>query len=369
MRKIGVCFSGRATDSHGGHVGINRRVRPPVFSDLAKATRLPSVVVQAAEPGRGGVARAMETKRNTHVWAVLLAGGDGTRLRNLTVRIAGDDRPKQYCPIIGAESLLSQTRARLDPLFSGDRQVFVVSRAHERYYSKELADARESLVIAQPQTGALRSESLLRSFRSCRQILTRSWGSFPAIITTPMTSRSGRLSDRRQRARNSSAGHSLSSGRRLSTQKPNTAGSNRGLLYWKHKLSRCVESIDFGKSQRYLRRERYCKAVASGIPSSLSAARLLFSSWFVRKFPMLFFRWRARWPITIWRPPTHSCPSSTFRATSWPIRRKDFWCFAILARDGQTLVALTECSACLPDPSISRLGFVKQMDLRHKSTR
>jgi mannose-1-phosphate guanylyltransferase len=85
-----------------------------------------------------------------HFWAVLLAGGDGARLRELTVRIAGDDRPKQFCPIIGPGSLLRQTRARLDPLFSGDRQVFVVSRAHERYYSKELADAEDSLVIAQP---------------------------------------------------------------------------------------------------------------------------------------------------------------------------------------------------------------------------
>jgi mannose-1-phosphate guanylyltransferase len=85
-----------------------------------------------------------------HMWAVLLAGGDGIRLRDLTVRIVGDDRPKQFCPIVGAETLLRQTRARLDPLFSGDRQVFVVSCAHERYYSKELADAKESLVIAQP---------------------------------------------------------------------------------------------------------------------------------------------------------------------------------------------------------------------------
>ena len=85
-----------------------------------------------------------------HLWAVLLAGGDGVRLRDLTVRIVGDDRPKQFCPIIGAESLLRQTRARLDPLFSGDRQVFVVSCAHERYYSKELADAEDSLVVAQP---------------------------------------------------------------------------------------------------------------------------------------------------------------------------------------------------------------------------
>jgi mannose-1-phosphate guanylyltransferase len=85
-----------------------------------------------------------------HLWAVLLAGGDGARLRDLTVRIAGDDRPKQFCPIVGAESLLRQTRARLDPLFSADRQVFVVSCAHERYYSRELADAKDSLVIAQP---------------------------------------------------------------------------------------------------------------------------------------------------------------------------------------------------------------------------
>lgn len=85
-----------------------------------------------------------------HLWAVLLAGGDGVRLRGLTVRIMGDERPKQFCPIVGAESLLRQTRARLDPLFAGDRQVFVVSYAHERYYSEELADAKDSLVIAQP---------------------------------------------------------------------------------------------------------------------------------------------------------------------------------------------------------------------------
>jgi mannose-1-phosphate guanylyltransferase len=62
----------------------------------------------------------------------------------------GEHRPKQFCPIIGAESLLSQTRRRLDPLFSDDRQVFVVSGAHQRYYSEELADVKDSLLIAQP---------------------------------------------------------------------------------------------------------------------------------------------------------------------------------------------------------------------------
>ena len=73
-------------------------------------------------------------------------------------------------------------------------------------------------------------------------------------------------------------------------RKLSTAGSNRGQLYWKRKPSRYVESIDSGKSQRYLKRELYYNAGASGIPSSPSAARLLSSSWFALRFPKWFFR-------------------------------------------------------------------------------
>ena len=51
-----------------------------------------------------------------HLWAVLLAGGDGVRLRDLTRRIAGDSRPKQFCRIIGEQSLFRETRTRLDPI-------------------------------------------------------------------------------------------------------------------------------------------------------------------------------------------------------------------------------------------------------------
>jgi mannose-1-phosphate guanylyltransferase len=52
-----------------------------------------------------------------HRWAVFLAGGDGTRLRSLTLRIAGDLRPKQFCRVFGEQSLLGETRARVKPLF------------------------------------------------------------------------------------------------------------------------------------------------------------------------------------------------------------------------------------------------------------
>ena len=84
------------------------------------------------------------------LWAVLLAGGDGLRLRGLTETIVGDQRPKQFCAILGPRSLLSDTRCRLSPRFSLDRQAFVLLSAHESYYRNELADAKESLLIAQP---------------------------------------------------------------------------------------------------------------------------------------------------------------------------------------------------------------------------
>jgi mannose-1-phosphate guanylyltransferase len=121
----------------------------------------------ATQPARGDL------------WAVLLAGGDGTRLRPLTSTIVGDDRPKQFCPIVGTESLLRQTRARLDPLFSSDRKVFVVSRAHERYYSSELADVKDSLVVAQPMnrgTGVGIIAALVRIMRTDPQAVV---GFFP----------------------------------------------------------------------------------------------------------------------------------------------------------------------------------------------
>jgi mannose-1-phosphate guanylyltransferase len=52
-------------------------------------------------------------------WAVMLAGGDGTRLRSVTRRIAGDERPKQFCRLLGETTMLDQARARAAVLVEG----------------------------------------------------------------------------------------------------------------------------------------------------------------------------------------------------------------------------------------------------------
>jgi mannose-1-phosphate guanylyltransferase len=100
-----------------------------------------------------------------HPWAVVLAGGDGARLQSLTVKIEGDSRPKQFCRTFGTTSLLGQTRARLRRVFSRDRELFVVTSAHEEFYREDLRNVDDSRIIVQPRsrgTGAAMTLALLR---------------------------------------------------------------------------------------------------------------------------------------------------------------------------------------------------------------
>jgi mannose-1-phosphate guanylyltransferase len=82
---------------------------------------------------------------------IILAGGDGTRLASLTRRLAGDERPKQFCRLIGDDTLLEQTRRRARLLIAPERLLTVVTRHHERFYWPALADAPPRSTVVQPE--------------------------------------------------------------------------------------------------------------------------------------------------------------------------------------------------------------------------
>jgi mannose-1-phosphate guanylyltransferase len=84
-------------------------------------------------------------------WGVILAGGDGTRLRDLTRQLAGDDRPKQFCPLLGDETLLAGTRRRVALGIPPARTLVSVTSAHEPFYAPLLADTGAHQIVVQPE--------------------------------------------------------------------------------------------------------------------------------------------------------------------------------------------------------------------------
>ena len=84
-----------------------------------------------------------------HRWGVVLAGGDGVRLRELTRWMYGEDRPKQFCHLLGDRTLLEEARQRAERSFREGQILFSLTRAHESHYLRYLAD-RPSQRIVQP---------------------------------------------------------------------------------------------------------------------------------------------------------------------------------------------------------------------------
>ena len=83
-------------------------------------------------------------------WAVILAGGDGTRLQSMTRAITGDDRPKQFVPVVGGSTLLNQTRRRVALSIEPSRTSIVVTQKHRRFYEPLAHEISPALLLEQP---------------------------------------------------------------------------------------------------------------------------------------------------------------------------------------------------------------------------
>jgi mannose-1-phosphate guanylyltransferase len=83
---------------------------------------------------------------NRNLWAVVPAGGSGTRLWPLS-RAA---RPKFLLPLLGERSLLQQTIDRLAPSVPPERTLIVCGPAHAAPVARQLPALPESNVLVEP---------------------------------------------------------------------------------------------------------------------------------------------------------------------------------------------------------------------------
>lgn len=83
-------------------------------------------------------------------WAVVLAAGDGTRLRPLTTDPHGVAIPKQFCSFSSHRSLLQQGLDRCQRLVQPERILVVVAAHHRRWWRHDLAELQPANLIVQP---------------------------------------------------------------------------------------------------------------------------------------------------------------------------------------------------------------------------
>src|SRR6266404_6660210 len=84
------------------------------------------------------------------LWGIVLAGGEGARVRHFLQRLCGNRGIKQFCALIDSRSMLEHTLARVERLIPRQRILVVVSREHRQEVTEQLAHWPIDNVIFQP---------------------------------------------------------------------------------------------------------------------------------------------------------------------------------------------------------------------------
>lgn len=96
-------------------------------------------------------ARNINHEKPDAFWGVVLAGGEGRRLQPFMRRLTGCDLPKQFCPIIGGQSMLQHTLDRIAPFISPDRTLIVICRHHVEMVRDLLPAGSAQRLVIQPE--------------------------------------------------------------------------------------------------------------------------------------------------------------------------------------------------------------------------
>ena len=108
-------------------------------------------------------------QRGAPAHALILAGGEGLRALPVTRALFGDDRPKQFCALVGREPLLVQAQRRASLVVPPSRTMLVLTRRHEQYYRGLVYGIPASSLVIQPSNRGTAAAVLYGLLRIARR--------------------------------------------------------------------------------------------------------------------------------------------------------------------------------------------------------
>lgn len=100
-----------------------------------------------------------DSQHNT--WALVLAAGEGSRLRGLTTTRSGLAIPKQFCSLDRGPSLLQDALERAASITTRERICAIVAAQHRQWWSEQLQAVPSDNVIVQPRNSGTANGVLL----------------------------------------------------------------------------------------------------------------------------------------------------------------------------------------------------------------
>jgi mannose-1-phosphate guanylyltransferase len=90
------------------------------------------------------------TALKSSLWGILLAGGDGVRLKEFVRERVGTEAPKQFCAFVGTRTMLERTVRRAGLLIPMERLVVIGTAHHGPYMFRSLGNKPPGTVLLQP---------------------------------------------------------------------------------------------------------------------------------------------------------------------------------------------------------------------------
>jgi len=87
---------------------------------------------------------------DTSLWGIILAGGEGERLKGFACEQFGSAIPKQFCTFVGRRSMLERTIKRARLLIPSERLVVIGTAHHSAHIVRHLGTTAPGTVLLQP---------------------------------------------------------------------------------------------------------------------------------------------------------------------------------------------------------------------------